>query len=62
LRCSMMNERMGTSRLTADVDAMLLLSIEDLPRLMEAAAQEGLVPRITAARDICLPGQRMRNG
>lgn len=42
---------LGKPRLTADVDAMLLLSIEDLPHLMEAAAQEGLVPRITDAQD-----------
>jgi len=42
---------LGKPRLTADVDAMLLLSIEDLPRLMEVAAQEGLVPRITNAQD-----------
>lgn len=40
---------LGKPRLTADVDAMFLLSIEDLPRLMAAAAQEGLVPRITDA-------------
>jgi len=42
---------LGKPRLTAYVDAMLLLSIKDLPRLMEAAAQEGLVPRITNAQD-----------
>ena len=37
---------LGRPRLTADVDAMILLSIEELPLLMEAATQEGLVPRI----------------
>jgi len=37
---------LGEPRLTADVDAVILLSTEDLPRLMEAARQEGLVPRI----------------
>ncbi len=42
---------LGKTRLTADVDAMILLSIEDLPRLMEVAAQEGLVPRIANAQD-----------
>lgn len=42
---------LGRPRLTADVDAMLLLSIEELPLLMEVAAQEGLVPRITDAQD-----------
>jgi hypothetical protein len=42
---------LGRPRLTADVDAMLLLSIKELPLLMEVAAQEGLVPRITDAQD-----------
>lgn len=42
---------LGRPRLTADVDAMILLSIEELPLLMEAATQEGLVPRITDAQD-----------
>jgi hypothetical protein len=42
---------LGRPRLTADVDAVLLLSTEDLPRLMEAAAQEGFVPRITDVQD-----------
>ena len=40
---------LGKPRLTADVDVMILLSIEDLPRLMAAAAQEGLAPRIADA-------------
>ncbi len=42
---------LGKPRLTADVDAVILLPVEDLPRLMEAAIQEGLVPRITDAED-----------
>lgn len=42
---------LGRPRLTADVDALLLLSIEELPFLIEVAAQEGLVPRITDAQD-----------
>ena len=42
---------LGKSRLTADVDAVLLLSVEDLPLLIEAASQEGLVPRIADAQD-----------
>ena len=42
---------LGKPRLTADVDAMFLLSTDELPILMEAAAQEGLVPRITDAQD-----------
>lgn len=41
---------LGKPRLTADVDAMLLLSVEDLPLLIEAASQEGLVPRIADAQ------------
>ena len=42
---------LGRPRLTADVDALLLLSIDELPFLIEVAAQEGLVPRITDAQD-----------
>ena len=42
---------LGRPRLTADVDAVILLSVEDLLLLIEAAAQEGLVPRITDAED-----------
>lgn len=42
---------LGKPRLTADVDAVLLLSIEELPLLIEMAGQEGLVPRITEAQD-----------
>ena len=42
---------LGKPRLTADVDAVILLSVEDLPLLMEATAQEGLVPRITNAEE-----------
>lgn len=42
---------LGKPRLTADIDAVLLLSIEDLPLLIEAANQEGLVPRIADAQN-----------
>lgn len=42
---------LGKPRLTADVDAVFLLSIEDLPLLIEAAAQEGFVPRVADAED-----------
>ena len=42
---------LGRPRLTADVDAVILLTVEDLPLLVEAAAQEGLVSRITNAED-----------
>ena len=40
---------LGKPRFTADVDAMMLLSDDELPRLMKAAIEEGLVPRITDA-------------
>jgi len=40
---------LGKPRLTADVDAMLLLSTEDLPQLIEVSAQAGLAPRLTDA-------------
>ena len=40
---------LGKPRLTADVDAVLLLSTDDLPRLMEAVTREGLLPRIRDA-------------
>ncbi len=42
---------LGKPRLTADVDAVILLSTEDLPRLMQAAIQEGLAPRLKDAED-----------
>ncbi len=37
---------LGRPRMTADVDAMLLASIDDLSRLLLAARETGLVPRI----------------
>jgi hypothetical protein len=37
---------LGRPRLTADLDAMLLLSIDDLPDLIQAAKEEGLLSRI----------------
>lgn len=37
---------LGTPRFTADVDAVVLLTMEDLPELLEVARQEGLLPRI----------------
>lgn len=37
---------LGKPRLTADADAMLLLSTEDIPQLIAQAEQEGLVPRL----------------
>jgi hypothetical protein len=35
-------------RMTADVDAMLLVSIEDVPRLLRVAREIGFTPRIKA--------------
>jgi predicted nucleotidyltransferase len=40
---------LGQPRLTADLDAVILLSTQDLPRLIEVAASEGLTPRIADA-------------
>lgn len=37
---------LGKPRLTADADAMLLLSLEDVPQLIELAKQVGLSPRL----------------
>jgi hypothetical protein len=42
---------LGESRLTADVDAVILLSIDELPRLIEAAILEGFVPRMANVED-----------
>lgn len=38
---------LGRPRLTADVDAIILLDIADLPQLVRSAAEEGLLPRIS---------------
>ena len=40
---------LGRPRLTVDIDAMFLLSVKDIPNLMQAAKQEGIDPRIEAA-------------
>ena len=40
---------LGRARFTEDVDAMFLLSIQDIPRLLEAAKEEGIEPRIENA-------------
>jgi hypothetical protein len=42
---------LGKPRLTADLDAVFLLSVKDLPLLIGAAAQEDLTPRIPDAQD-----------
>jgi hypothetical protein len=40
---------LGKPRLTADLDAVLLLSTQDIPHLIETAQEEGLAPRIEKA-------------
>lgn len=42
---------LGKPRLTADVDAVILLSVTDLPRLMQAATRVGFAPRLPDAED-----------
>jgi len=42
---------LGRPRLTADVDALMLLSLEDLPELISAAEKEGLDPRLEDAEE-----------
>ena len=37
---------LGEARYTEDLDAMFLLSIQDIPRFLEEAKQEGIEPRI----------------
>jgi hypothetical protein len=41
---------LGRPRLTADLDAMVLVPVQDLSRLLTYAQQEGLVPRIENAQ------------
>jgi predicted nucleotidyltransferase len=40
---------LGKARYTDDLDAMFLLSIQDIPRLLAAAKEEGIEPRIENA-------------
>lgn len=42
---------LGQARLTADADAMILLSLDELPDLLLQAKKEGLVPRISNAEE-----------
>lgn len=42
---------LGKPRLTADVDAVFLLSVKDLPLLVGAAAQEGFALRVAGAEE-----------
>jgi len=42
---------LGRARYTEDLDAMFLLSTQDIPRLLEAAKEEGIEPRIENAAE-----------
>jgi len=42
---------LGKARYTEDIDAMFLLSTKDIPRLLEAASEEGIEPRIENATE-----------
>ena len=42
---------LGVPRFTADVDVVILLAVDRLPRLLESAAELGLVPRIADAEE-----------
>jgi len=42
---------LGKPRYTADVDAMFLLSTEDIPRFLEIARAENIIPRIQNAEE-----------
>jgi hypothetical protein len=40
---------LGKPRFTADLDAVILLRVEDLPKLVDAASEQGITPRIADA-------------
>ncbi len=42
---------LGTPRFTVDLDAVFLLSLQDIPRLLKEAAKQGIEPRISDAAD-----------
>ena len=42
---------LGRPRLTVDLDAVILLNIKELPRLMTAAAEAGMTTRVPDAED-----------
>lgn len=42
---------LGEARFTEDLDAMVLLSIDDIPNFLEVARQEGIAPRIDGAAE-----------
>lgn len=42
---------LGKPRFTADIDAVFLLSIKDIPQFIDRAQTEGIIPRIPDAAD-----------
>lgn len=42
---------LGQARFTEDLDAMVLLSVEEIPHFLQVAHKEGIVPRIAQAED-----------
>lgn len=40
---------LGTPRYTADLDAVFLLGVEDIPKLFQAASEQGITPRLPDA-------------
>ncbi len=42
---------LGQARFTEDLDAMFLLSVDEIPRFLKIAGQEGIEPRISQAED-----------
>ncbi len=42
---------MGCSRVTNNLDAVFLVSLEELPKVLEAARDEGIIPRIEQAQE-----------
>jgi predicted nucleotidyltransferase len=42
---------LGRPRLTEDIDAMFILSVNDIPRFLDAASEENIQPRIKNAED-----------
>lgn len=40
---------LGKPRMTVDIDAIFLLSVNDLPKLLQTAKEEGIEPRIESA-------------
>lgn len=42
---------LGQARFTEDLDAMILLSVDEIPHFLKVAKQEGIEPRISQAED-----------